>query len=258
MTPAIKAVTTTCWHHVRMPPGPRCASAVGKRREWWRGSLAAMSAPAYAPTCTSYYSSSQGPRCVSETISYCYALKRGQKSHKVGGEKWNCCKVLANYNTFLQHCTSSVMWIEKGQGIVDDCPFLCLNTRIHIFTQCPWFNGSDRLGARFCFCTQSRLLLRTDLGHWDHKEGTSDECGDNKSTPPPPTLIPFISNETMKEQADWCIRLHHLEYPTPCHSISYQSIRVLSSSRAWSVSYQSGILSSSKVLLRRLIVTFLG
>lgn len=119
---------------------------------------------------------SGSPMCDRDNKLLLCFIKRTQKP-----KKCDCCKVLGNSTTFLLHCTLSVMRIEKGQGIVDDCPFPCLNTRIHIFTQCLWFNGSDHLGARFCFCRQSRLLFRTDLGHWDHKERTSDERGDNKS-----------------------------------------------------------------------------
>lgn len=81
MTQAIKAVTTTCWQHVRMPPGPRCASAVGKWREWWRGSLGPcrrqhMPQPVHSITLPLIV-----PACEAETISHCYSLWWGHKSH---------------------------------------------------------------------------------------------------------------------------------------------------------------------------------
>lgn len=76
---------------------------------------------------------------------------------------------------------SCVLRIQKGKGIVDACPFPCLNTGVHIFIHCPWFNESDRLGAGFCFRRQSPGLCRIDGGRWDHKEQASDERTDNKS-----------------------------------------------------------------------------
>lgn len=123
------------------------------------------------------------PACGTETISHCYSLWWGHKSHNKRKKHGITVKSLATAPHFLPHhlfmCAANS---KRQKGIVDACPFPCLNTGVHIFTQCPWFNESDRLGARFCFCRQSLVLCRTDGGRWDHKEQASDECRDNKSS----------------------------------------------------------------------------
>lgn len=118
--------------------------------------------------------------------------------------------------------------LKKGKGIVDDWPFLCLNTGVHIFIQCLWFNESDHLGGRFCLHRQSLVLCRIDQGHRDHKERTRDEHGDNKS---PSHSYPICGNtkkQTIEDEPDRCVQLNHPEYSIPCHSISSVLSRCLS------------------------------
>lgn len=148
-----------------------------------------------------------------------FFMKRTQKA-TIKEKKWNHCEVLGNCAAFFPELSFDVCCeLKKARGIVDDCPFPCLNTGVHIFIQCLWFNESDHLGGRFCLHRQSLVLYRTDWGHWDHKEQTSDEHGDNKS---PSHSYPICGNtkKTMKDDPDRCVQLNHVEYSTPCHSIS--------------------------------------
>lgn len=164
--------------------------------------------------------------------------------------------------------------------IVALSPFL--NTREHIFIECLWFNESDHLGGRFCLCRQSLVLCRTDWGHRDHKEQTSDEHGDNKS---PSHLYPICGNTNKKNfkknNGGWTQSLH----PTASSGIfNSMSVNLFSEYHRWvwhclslsrslslscikqkgikqlqtKVSIQLGFLSSHKVLLQRLTVTFMG
>lgn len=124
MTQAIKAVTTTCWQHVRMPPGPRCASAVGKWRKWWRGSLGAMSAPAYAPTCASYHSSSDSP-CLRDRDNkpLLFLMKRTQKPQKKKKKvesRWSPWQLCCIFDTAVFWCA---VRIEKGKRYCRQPPF---------------------------------------------------------------------------------------------------------------------------------------
>lgn len=217
MTQTIKAVTTTCWQHVRMPPGPRCASAVGKWREWWRGSLGPCRRQHMPQPVRSITLPLIVPACEAETISHCYSLWWGHKSNNKRKKKKTkiAVKSLATELDFFRRVVfSCVLRIQKGKGIVDACPFPCLNTGVHIFIHCPWFNESDRLGAGFCFRRQSPGLCRIDGGRWDHKEQASDERTDNKSGS---YSHPFCGDtKNPKKQwrmspigaSDWSIQLH--------------------------------------------------
>lgn len=160
----------------------------------------------------------------------------------------------------------------------------CLNSGVHIFIQCLRLNESDRSGLRFCLCRQSPVLCRIDWGHRDHKEQSSDEHGDNKS--PPRTLIPSVAIQKEKKKQNnggWARSLR----PTESSGIfNPMSLNLICAHRRWDslavwasaslsfssscikqkgikqlqakVSTQLGILSSHKVLLQRLTVTFTG
>lgn len=168
-------------------------------------------------------------------------------------------------------------WIEKGKGIVDGCPFPFLNARGHIFISCLWFSESDHLGGRFCLCRQSLVLCRTGWGHQDHKEQASDENGDNKSPSHP---YPICSN-TWKNNGGWTQSLpptassgifnstslglisEYHRWVSPAVwasvSVSFSCIKQKGIKQLYTkVSTQLGILSSHKVLLQRMIVTFTG
>lgn len=108
MTQAIKAVTTTCWQHVRMPPGPRCASAVGKWREWWRGSLGPCRRQHMPQPVRSITLPLIVPACEAETISHCYSLWWGHKSNNKRKKKnpKNRCEVLGIWAGFVSAASS--------------------------------------------------------------------------------------------------------------------------------------------------------
>lgn len=170
--------------------------------------------------------------------------------------------------------------MEKGKGIVDGCPFPFLNTRVHIFIECLWFNESDHLGGRFCLHRQSLVLCRTDWGHQDHKEQTSNEHRHNKSLP---HSYPICGNTKKiinkeKNNRGWTQSLHPTASSGIFNSMSVNLIREYHrrvSCAVWALSFscikqkgikqlqtkvsiQSGFLSSHKVLLQRLTVTFTG
>lgn len=137
-----------------------------------------MSAPAYVPTCLSYYSLYQQAasllwRPETETIrGVLFFMSKRQKPWQKRG---STLKSLATrqYFSMCFHLFSAMYWIHGD--------FLCLKARVHIFIQCRWFNESDHLGAPFCSLRQSEGLCRTDQGDWDHKGENNERRGDNKS-----------------------------------------------------------------------------
>lgn len=115
---------------------------------------------------------SGSPMCDRDNKLLLCFIKRTRKP-----KKWDCCKVLGNSTTFLLHCTLSVMRIEKGQGIVDDCPFPCLNTRIHISHSVRGSMGATTWEPGFvsadnhCFCLEQSW----DIGIIKNRPAMSEE-----------------------------------------------------------------------------------
>lgn len=170
--------------------------------------------------------------------------------------------------------------LKKAKVLLTATLSPCLNSGVHIFIQCLWFNESDHLGGRFCLHRQSLVLCRIDWGHRDHKEQTSDEHGDNKG---PSHSYPICGNTEKKQwrmspitASSWIIRNIQLQVTQSHLWISQMRLsRCLSLSVSLSLSFscikqkgikqlqtkvsaQLGILSSHKVLLQRLTLTFTG
>lgn len=173
----------------------------------------------------------------------------------------------------------------KSQRYCWRLPFLVLEYQEHIFIQCLWFNESDHSGGGFCLHRQSLGLCGVDRGHRDHKEQSSDEHRDNKS---PLTLLSHLwqhtkgkkKREKRKNNGGWIQSLRPTESSTIFKSMS---LNLICDTRRWAsppagasvtfslcvkqrgikqlqtkVSTRLGILSSHKVLLQRLTVTFTG
>lgn len=105
------------------------------------------------------------PARVGDNKPLLFFMTRTQKA-TIRGKKWNHGEVLGNSTAFCR-ASSFDVWheLKKGKGIVDGCPFPCLDCRVHIFIQCLWFNESDHLGGRFCLRPQLPAPCRMDWGH---------------------------------------------------------------------------------------------
>ena len=174
-------------------------------------------------------------------------------------------------------CTAN--W-KKGKGIVDSCPFPCLNTGVRVFLQCLWFSESDHLGAGVLFAQTITGSAKNRLGTLGSQR--TDQRWVQTQQKAPRTLIPSVAiqQNTMEDEPDCCVQLHHPDIQlrvtqshlrisqmrlAPCLSLSVclfslflvikqKDIKQLQTK----VFSQLGILSSHKVLLQTLTVTFSG
>lgn len=202
---------------------------------------------------------------MTETISQCWALKGDTKATIRGKKSGTAVKSLATTLHFWSHCPliCNVNGEKAKVLLMVALSQAWIQAYIFPHSVCGSMRGIT-WEPPFCFWRQLLVLFGTDLGRWDHEEQASDECGDNKRPPALSSLL--FQSKTMEGERDWFNQLHHLEYSTPCRSISSVNITdetlCVAQSRRVTSNYRGrsplnwGLFHPHKLLVRRLTVTF--